>query len=184
MLRPKSSIDKYSYAIKQKIRSAIISNNTENGNGMDMVTKFERLCDQINKLNSITKSKNSASRLDAFLAFIEPLSYSSQSNSIPLMKNLLFPKQSMEQSEQYKSSSTIVDKNEMNQISKLSNESLKSNELVNNFSNDHDEKYNSLSANEKLDDQMSIEIGLIWMSKDIELLILQDLLYIFQVEWA
>lgn len=58
----------HTVAIKQRIRQAILSNTVSGTNGPALVSAFEKHCDNLRKINS--------SLLSPFLSLLEPLSYS------------------------------------------------------------------------------------------------------------
>ena len=58
----------HTVAIKQRIRQAILGNTVSGTNGPALVSSFEKQCDNLRKINS--------SLLSPFLSLLEPLSYS------------------------------------------------------------------------------------------------------------
>lgn len=143
-------------AIKIRLRKSILNQNLIDTS--ILLTKFEKQCDQILKLNP--------SLLNLFLIILQPLSFR---KSIPMITNISsIIKDDILPSINYQDNKHNNELNLNKHSNNLNNKQMKTSEL--------DEK--DIEFIHKL---QSIESTTVWISLEVEHLILFDLIYILQV---
>ena len=172
LLRPATSgIQEHAGAIKQRIRQSILMNTVSGRSGPALVTDFERECDNVRRVNPAL--------LHSFLAVIEPLSYSLSSMN-----------HSATNSGSSSSGGSIVGAR-INKLTELDHtNNIARTSTATRMMGNTSIRPSSITADDLMPivppyhttgvDIASSEVSFAWVSEEIEIKLLRDLLYIFQ----
>jgi hypothetical protein len=152
ILRPSKGSVEHISAIRARIRMAILNNSSHNDAQLEL-TKFEKQCDAIQKLNP--------KLLNPFLAILQPLSFAPE-NAVKA-SHLSQPQQKSPSDRAFTGEETTVHESQARETSSLPEPPAHVAALKNDASA-------GVAASES-----------IWVSKAVERALLVDLIYVFQV---
>ena len=171
LLRPATSgIQEHAGAIKQRIHQSILMNTVSGRSGPAIVSDFERECDNVRRINPAL--------LHSFLAVIEPLSYSLSSMNVGTTSSGSSSSGSSILGARINKLTELDNTNHIHTSSSIrttSNTSFRPSSITPDTLMPIVPPYHTTGV-----DSDSPEVSFAWVTEEIEIKLLRDLLYIFQ----